>query len=174
MIAWCRNFDHRELRSPPNEFATCIGQIVWLRFRTDVLERVKGIEPSSSAWKAVALPLSYTRAREALHTSPPSPRLRREPSRPAGLPAAAPQARRPVGEVGLEPTKASASGFTVRPLCRSGHSPEPRIPADAWSRRVMGSALRGVNRAKSACAGAKNASDILILAPPHGTLAARR
>src|SRR5262249_13791854 len=27
------------------------------------LERVKGIEPSSSAWKAVALPLSYTRIR---------------------------------------------------------------------------------------------------------------
>jgi hypothetical protein len=26
-----------------------------------ILERVKGIEPSSSAWKAVALPLSYTR-----------------------------------------------------------------------------------------------------------------
>jgi hypothetical protein len=30
------------------------------------LERVKGIEPSSSAWKAVALPLSYTRAREQI------------------------------------------------------------------------------------------------------------
>jgi hypothetical protein len=29
-------------------------------------ERVKGIEPSSSAWKAVALPLSYTRARGQL------------------------------------------------------------------------------------------------------------
>jgi hypothetical protein len=28
-----------------------------------VLERVKGIEPSYSAWKAAALPLSYTRAR---------------------------------------------------------------------------------------------------------------
>jgi hypothetical protein len=26
-----------------------------------IVERVKGIEPSSSAWKAVALPLSYTR-----------------------------------------------------------------------------------------------------------------
>src|ERR1051326_3070881 len=26
-------------------------------------KRVKGIEPSSSAWKAVALPLSYTRSR---------------------------------------------------------------------------------------------------------------
>src|SRR5690606_24865424 len=29
--------------------------------RKIVLERVKGIEPSSLAWKAVALPLSYTR-----------------------------------------------------------------------------------------------------------------
>ncbi len=27
------------------------------------LERVMGIEPTSSAWKAAALPLSYTRAR---------------------------------------------------------------------------------------------------------------
>jgi hypothetical protein len=27
-----------------------------------LLERVKGIEPSYSAWKAAALPLSYTRA----------------------------------------------------------------------------------------------------------------
>jgi hypothetical protein len=29
------------------------------------LERVKGIEPSYSAWKAAALPLSYTRVRKA-------------------------------------------------------------------------------------------------------------
>jgi hypothetical protein len=28
------------------------------------LERVKGIEPSYSAWKAAALPLSYTRDRD--------------------------------------------------------------------------------------------------------------
>ena len=34
--------------------------------------------------------------------------------------------RRVVGEVGLEPTKAYASGFTVRPLCHSGHSPDAR------------------------------------------------
>src|SRR5258708_5752148 len=34
------------------------------------LERVKGIEPSYSAWKAAALPLSYTRARPLnYHTS---------------------------------------------------------------------------------------------------------
>jgi hypothetical protein len=32
----------------------------------DELERVKGIEPSYSAWKAAALPLSYTRARDEL------------------------------------------------------------------------------------------------------------
>ncbi len=31
-------------------------------FLGGVLERVKGIEPSYSAWKAAALPLSYTRA----------------------------------------------------------------------------------------------------------------
>jgi hypothetical protein len=31
------------------------------------LERVKGIEPSYSAWKAAALPLSYTRTRAAYH-----------------------------------------------------------------------------------------------------------
>jgi hypothetical protein len=30
------------------------------------LEREKGIEPSSSAWKAVALPLSYSRERQAV------------------------------------------------------------------------------------------------------------
>ena len=27
----------------------------------EIMERVKGIEPSSLAWKAIALPLSYTR-----------------------------------------------------------------------------------------------------------------
>jgi hypothetical protein len=32
----------------------------------DGLERVKGIEPSYSAWKAAALPLSYTRDRGSL------------------------------------------------------------------------------------------------------------
>ena len=37
----------------------------------------------------------------------------------------------------------------------------------------MGSALGGVNRATSAGASAENATDVLILAPPHGTLAAK-
>jgi hypothetical protein len=54
------------------------------------LERVKGIEPSSSAWKAVALPLSYTRI-AAHHTCNRT---------------AFPDNAVVVGEVGLEPTKA--------------------------------------------------------------------
>ena len=32
-----------------------------LSYRPTYLERVKGIEPSSSAWKAEVLPLNYTR-----------------------------------------------------------------------------------------------------------------
>lgn len=36
--------------------------ILWLRRLRVILERVEGIEPSYLAWKATALPLSYTRA----------------------------------------------------------------------------------------------------------------
>jgi hypothetical protein len=39
-------------------------EITWKFLRK--MERVKGIEPSSSAWKAVALPLSYTREEAVL------------------------------------------------------------------------------------------------------------
>ena len=35
-------------------------------FQCRYVERVKGIEPSYSAWKAAALPLSYTRARRTM------------------------------------------------------------------------------------------------------------
>jgi hypothetical protein len=44
-----------------------------------ILERVKGIEPSSSAWKAVALPLSYTRISPASRRTRPSLRKIRYP-----------------------------------------------------------------------------------------------
>jgi hypothetical protein len=85
------------------------------------MERVKGIEPSSSAWKAVALPLSYTRFRNRHHYRPKD---RNQLSRAGGSPPLMGDVRSlMVGEVGLEPTKAYASGFTVRPLCHSGHSP---------------------------------------------------
>src|SRR6201993_3365118 len=64
---------------------------------TESLERVAGIEPASSAWKAAALPLCYTRLAKA--ALPHSPLLRRV-----------------VGEVGLEPTK---------PLQQRIYSPPP-------------------------------------------------
>jgi hypothetical protein len=63
----------------------------------EYLERVKGIEPSSSAWKAVALPLSYTRA-GGQSSDVGNCSLA---SRMTDLCFSA-----MVGEVGLEPTKA--------------------------------------------------------------------
>ena len=70
------------------------------------LERVEGIEPSSSAWKAAALPLSYTRNRSV---TPPAiaSRLRREkPPRRGAL-------QRLVEGAGFEPAYALAGRFTV-------------------------------------------------------------
>ena len=71
------------------------------------LERVKGIEPSYSAWKAAALPLSYTRKRLAWVDG---------------------------GGSRTRTYEGIASGFTVRPLCRSGHSPSALgARSDAWT-----------------------------------------
>jgi hypothetical protein len=43
--------------------STFVRRELWQRKKhLKTLERVKGIEPSYSAWKAAALPLSYTRA----------------------------------------------------------------------------------------------------------------
>jgi hypothetical protein len=50
------------------------------------LERVKGIEPSYSAWKAAALPLSYTRARPInYHATPAASTTYDHPIAGAGL-----------------------------------------------------------------------------------------
>jgi hypothetical protein len=79
------------------------------------MERVKGIEPSSSAWKAVALPLSYTRVTQPRR--PPSLKLRRAAfAASPGSPAVAAQRRRLVGEVGLEPTKAKPADLQSAPF----------------------------------------------------------
>jgi sulfur carrier protein len=44
------------------------------------MERVKGIEPSSVAWEATALPLSYTRDAGRLCRAHPAPATRRKKS----------------------------------------------------------------------------------------------
>ena len=63
--------DARRRGAPLNDLPFCVRKRGYRRRRaahqkgispvSETLERVKGIEPSSSAWKAVALPLSYTR-----------------------------------------------------------------------------------------------------------------
>src|SRR5450631_3970855 len=101
------------------------------------MERVKGIEPSSVAWKATALPLSYTREcypflprsyclRPRLGSSsrPPSLKLRRDirlqhcaflPPHSQLDPAEA-SAEADGGEGWIRTSVGVANGFTVRPL----------------------------------------------------------
>src|SRR6202008_4138864 len=93
------------------------------------LERVAGIEPASSAWKAAALPLCYTRP-------------------PGGLAASLLLLWRVVGEVGLEPAKAYARGFTVPPLCHSGHSPSRAEPPRGLERNLPPRAASGAKSAR--------------------------
>jgi hypothetical protein len=58
--------------------------LVWIDILTRAfgLERVKGIEPSLSAWEADVLPLNYTRERDH-STRSPYPRARRWSAAPA-------------------------------------------------------------------------------------------
>src|SRR4029434_7295545 len=92
------------------------------------MERLKGIEPSSSAWKAVALPLSYTRLLKPEHGMQASEVF---PS------ISDPVLCLPYTDGGGGRTRTyegSASGFTVRPLCRSGHSPVSMTSCSAKKR----------------------------------------
>ena len=77
-----------------------------------------------------------------------------------------------VGEVGLEPTKAKPADLQSAPFAARDTPPNLASARMRGSGRVMGSALGGVNRATFACASAENATDVLILTPPHETLAA--
>src|SRR5690606_13970526 len=64
-FTWCprRESDPRPLPYQGSALPLShLGEFCAYRLRLPAsLERVKGIEPSSSAWKAVALPLCYTR-----------------------------------------------------------------------------------------------------------------
>ena len=77
-----------------------------------------------------------------------------------------------VGEVGLEPTKAKPADLQSAPFAARDTPPNLASARMRGSCGVMGSGLGGVNHAPFACAGAENATDVLILTPPHGTLAA--
>jgi hypothetical protein len=87
------------------------------------LERVMGIEPTSSAWKAEVLPLNYTR--DGCMHSLTTPRTRlplrfHYPQSPARL--------RLVEGGGFEPPKAEPSDLQSDPFGRSGTPPEKTKP----------------------------------------------
>ncbi len=107
----------------------------------DCVERVAGIEPAPSAWKAEVLPLNYTRpnrlARPAHRTSPDLAQPARTPfgacsdscaalcARPPlpASPARRAAAWRVVEGVGFEPTKAEPSDLQSDPFGHSGTPP---------------------------------------------------
>ena len=89
------------------------------------LERVMGIEPTSSAWKAEVLPLNYTRGPSAGIRPLASNRIR-------------PDSHTLVEGVGFEPTKAEPPDLQSGPFGRSGTPPQ----------RKRGIVLEGANRVK--------------------------
>lgn len=57
-----------------------------------------------------------------------------------------------MGPAGLEPAKAYASGFTARPLCRSGHDPtflhfrtKPTMGFEPMTDRLQGGCSAGLS-----------------------------
>jgi hypothetical protein len=98
------------------------GQIFNFNFRATnlraKLERVAGIEPAPSAWKAEVLPLNYTRIRPRTNSAPDLARLKLV-----------------VGE-GFEPSKAEPSDLQSDPVDRLGTPPGKRSIINAQIRVV--------------------------------------
>src|ERR1700761_5677729 len=97
------------------------------------VERVAGIEPASSAWKAAALPLCYTRETPAARRLCGNSALISQVHKPFGS-----SGQCVVGEVGLEPTKAmpadlQSAPFAARdipPCAPSRNSASPPPPSE--------------------------------------------
>ena len=90
---------------------------IYRLFKTECRKkRVKGVEPSSLAWKAMALPLSYTRSKQKY------PELNRPSSSNPFI-----DFGRPIswlmGGAGFEPAKALPSDLQSDPFDRSGNPP---------------------------------------------------
>ena len=129
-------------------------------FPPDCLERVTGIEPAFSAWKADALPLSYTREMLA---------------RPNATLAHA----GPVGEGGFEPptacpqsrcaTTAPLPGLRNRTGGRPGGRRKARLTYDllAQGRRGRGGACGGRRWLRWACVLASSRA-VVVCWPPRG------
>ena len=156
----------------------------------DCVERVAGIEPAPSAWKAEVLPLNYTRPNPS--GSPGAPdiarpcparadtvrrllRLLRCPLRPRAAPScarpplpAAPARRaaawRVVEGVGFEPTKAEPSDLQSDPFGHSGTPPGTQNKRRGSMRLPAGrvKTLRGQHDTR------RFRSSTVALVPPQG------
>ena len=84
-----------------------------MRDRCCGLERVAGIEPASSAWKAEVLPLNYTRRYLLFRTAPPT-----------GPSSSSFATANLVEGEGFEPSKAKPSDLQSGPFDHSGTPPE--------------------------------------------------
>jgi hypothetical protein len=94
----------------------------------ETLERVKGIEPSYSAWKAAALPLSYTRAPDFLAAEANGIALQR---RFMAMPRGEVNAGRSAGERGAPFVDAQGcEPSSTAPVGAAGYSRET-APCDA-------------------------------------------
>ena len=141
----CRNFQNRRNRrtqAPTHQTQLSTNNTVRpvhypsrLRPSTSCPKRAKGIEPSSSAWKAVALPLSYARNYiQRLPRLPPEPPTIKKVTADQQPTTSLPIQSNPiqtlpksphVGGVGFEPTKAMPSDLQSDPFDRSGNPPWP-------------------------------------------------
>ena len=102
------------------------------------LERVAGIEPAPSAWKAEVLPLNYTRKRGVYNplrsaTACGLPTAKPRTSTNTGTSAKPPRSHpiHLVEGVGFEPTKAEPSDLQSDPFGRSGTPPDQANKMDA-------------------------------------------
>ena len=97
------------------------------------MERVKGIEPSYSAWKAAALPLSYTRGLNGWWAEKDSNLRRREP---ADLQSA------PFDRFGIRPD-APLDAMTFDRLCKERIERSDDEAEDSKERRATGRTRTG-------------------------------
>ena len=118
-MLWLRSPPATSLSSPPFGPSCPIPSC---RHAPTPQERVKGIEPSSLAWKAMALPLSYTRfpVKNAKSKGRNPKTLRRSHFGTSRLVF---RISPPMGGAGFEPAKAEPSDLQSDPFDRSGNPP---------------------------------------------------
>ena len=107
-----------------------------------LLERVMGIEPTPSAWKAEVLPLNYTRAAWVSPASAGRPDARANSNQIQHLRPSADRHRHILVEGGgFEPPKAEPSDLQSDPFDRSGTPPNEQSAAEYMQPRATSTSI---------------------------------